>query len=662
MKGVLSVLCAAVVGAAALVFVPYAAGTTTSRVDLRVLVVSNGDSTVEAIAGELATEGVPYTKINLTDQNRPVITDGFLEDPAGGPRAKFQAVVLPNADPFGAGPSGPELTALAAFEKKFGIRQIDAYVYPNAAVGMSAPTYDGTLDGAKATLTAGGLTGPFRYLKGPVTFEDIVPNVSESYGYLATPLPDDPAKGTAFTSYLTAPNPNGGAAGTLAGVYTHDGRSELALTYAYNGAQWQFRTIAHGLITWMTKGVHLGYDRNYFEVHVDDVFLKDARWNVNSNCTAGDEGCSAPGSLDKNAIRMTARDAVSAAAWEARQRFVFDMLFNGNGSIETVQQLGHDPLLTAFQAEKSRFRWVNHTYEHLFVGCVQDFSVKPWRCVKNPGGSTAYMGRLGIIRQIVKNTQWAHQHGFAIDPTELVTGEHSGMRIMPQQPADNPFFASALTAGGIKWLGSDASRDNTTRRIGSAITQPRFPLATFYNVSTTAEEVTEYNWIYASKADGGSGLCTANPAIMTCIKPLDPKTGYLSYIVPTDTRIDLSHILGNDPRSHYAHQSNLAGDQLLYPLLDRILSTYRAAFAANTPITNLRMSQIGGELARQGTWKKDQGQITAYLQDGRLVINGGPAGLAVPVTVPGGSFGHLYAGERSGYETGGLTLSLPATG
>lgn len=43
---------------------------------------------------------------------------------------------------------------------------------------------------------------------------------------------------------------------------------------------------------------------------------------------------------------------------------------------------------------------------------------------------------------------------------------------------------------------------------------------------------------------------------MTCISPLDPATGFDEYIVPIETRIALSHVMANDPRPHYAHQSN----------------------------------------------------------------------------------------------------------
>ena len=30
----------------------------------------------------------------------------------------------------------------------------------------------------------------------------------------------------------------------------------------------------------MTRGIHLGLQRNYFAVHVDDVLLPDSRWSA----------------------------------------------------------------------------------------------------------------------------------------------------------------------------------------------------------------------------------------------------------------------------------------------------------------------------------------------------------------------------------------------
>jgi hypothetical protein len=662
----------ALAGAASLIMLPRAAYAAGPRIDLVVLVVSDGNSPVDAIEGQLKTEGVPYKKVDLTDPNRPVINTGFLQDTVGGaPRAKFQGVVLPNADPF----SNPaELTALVNFEKQFGIRQIDGYVYPNAAVGLSAPTYAGPLDGTTANVSQTGLSGALRYLKGPIRFEDNAPDVPESYAYLANPAP---AAGTTFDPYLTGTAPGGSGTGTLAGVYTHDGHSEMVMTYAYNINQWQFRTVGHGLITWLTKGVHLGYDRNYFSVHVDDVFLPDARWSTTDNCTPG-EGCADPGVTTPD-IRMTPADVTTAVNWQASSDFTLDLFFNAAGSDEAVAQNGSDPLLSSFQSNRTKFRWGNHTYNHPYLGCVQDLTVIPWRCQTDGAGNVVYVSKADIKTAITQNRTWAGQKGFSVQSDELVTGEHSGLKILPQQPNDNPDLAAALAETGIKWTGSDASREKDQRTLGSTHTVPRYPMSVFFNAAKVSEEVDEYNWIYGSRANGGSGLCEDNPGTVTCIAPLDPATGYASYIIPVDARIDLSHIVANDPRPHYVHQSNLTEDRILYPLLDKVLGDYRATFAASAPVVNARTSAIGTELTRQDAWRPKAGTFPAFVQDGKVTVQP-PSGLAVPITMPEGTkdvtgllggllgdllglgspFGTSYAGERSAYQTGTTSLALPA--
>ena len=53
--------------------------------------------------------------------------------------------------------SAAEQAALAAFETQFGIRQVDAFSFPSAAVGLNAPAFAGSLDGVTATVTPAGL-------------------------------------------------------------------------------------------------------------------------------------------------------------------------------------------------------------------------------------------------------------------------------------------------------------------------------------------------------------------------------------------------------------------------------------------------------------------------------------------------------------------------
>jgi hypothetical protein len=639
------------------------------RLNLEVLVLTDGGPTTAAIVDHLSAEGVPFHTVDLTAADRPVIDAAFLSDTIGEgddavTRGRYQAVVMPNANPFG---NATELAAVADYERTFGVRQIDAYVWPDASVGLSAPTYAGPLDAITGTVTPAGAAGAFGYLRGPVPFEDIAPGLDESYGFLAQPAP-----GATFTPLLTSTAPNGTTGNVLMGEFTADGREHLVMTFSYNAEQQQFRLLAPGMVAWATGGVHLGQHRNFFAVHVDDVLLPDSRWSVAGNCTPG-EDC--PSAVTTPDIRMTPDDVSHAVTWQTQKQFTLDMVYNAGGSIEAVgdQPGGADPLTDALLAQRSQFRWTNHTLTHEWLGCLRATFIAPWTCETDPDGSGRWTGQATINGEIADNTAWGTAHDLPLDRSELVSGEHSGLKLTPQQPAHNPNLAPALAANGITWVAADNSRMPDQVAIGAARTVPRYPLNVFFNVATQAEQVDEYNWIYNSRADGGSGVCDDNPATVTCVPPLDPQTGYTGYIVPLEKRLTLSRILGNDPRPHFVHQSNLTEDRLIYPLLDSVLDGYRSLIADNSPIVNSRMSANGLELQRQSAWAAavKAGTASAYLQDGRVVVTA-PAGVHVPLTVPEGShltgpagpvFGEAYAGARSAWTPvgadGTVTVTLP---
>ncbi|MDQ0747932.1 hypothetical protein QF034_002163 [Streptomyces africanus] len=650
---------------------PGAAAAEEPRIDLKVLVVDNGDSSVRAVTAQLKSTGVPHTTVDLNDAGRPEITESFLSDTVdGSPRAKYQGVVLPNESPFGAGSA--EQTALETYERTYGIPQVDAYTWAHPEVGLdytSEGGWAGTLDGREASVTTAGKAGWFGYLDGAFRFEDNSAAVQESYGYVARPR-------AGFTSYVDIPVPGGTGRGSLVGEYAHDGRRELVVTFAYNGNQQQFRLLARGIVEWLTQGVHLGQTRNSFAVHVDDVFAPDGRWDTERNCTPGDFDCAGGDGEGTTPIRMTADDAAYAAQWQREHGFTMDLVYNaGSGEEWKTEHGGTDALADRLLADKAQYRWVNHTYTHPFLGCVQDTSTVPWSCAKNADGSTKYMSRAEIAAQIRDNHDWAVNKGLGVDRAELVTGEHSGLKTLPQQPDDNPDLAGALADTGVRWIASDNSREPEQRAVGNALTVPRHPMNVYYNVGTAAEMADEYNWVYTSRADGGSGVCEDNPTSTCLDEPLDPATGYTAHIVPQEARTALGHVLAGDPRPHYAHQSNLAEDRLLYPVMEKVLDDYRALFAGNTPLENPRHSVIGTEVQRRAAWHTAlaDGRVTAY-RIGNTVTVTAPSGTQIPVTAPEGTkkqlllsttdFGTPYAGSRSAWTTpaalqSALTLKLP---
>jgi hypothetical protein len=208
----------------------------------------------------------------------------------------------------------------------------------------------------------------------------------------------------------------------------------------------------------------------------------------------------------------------------------------------------------------------------------------------------------------------------------------------------------------IHWIVLDASREPQMRPVGAALGIPRHPIDVGEDVDTVVEEVNEFNWYNDSKADGGSGLCQASTTT-ACLKPLSEQTGWTSVIVPTQVKIVFNALINNDPRPFFMHQSNLTGDRLGYPVMDGVLSAYRAVYRA--PVDNLPTIELGAIMRNEQLWTqaRQAGTVTAWVQGNTVTISG-PPGTPVPVTVPAGTrvgsasgpaYGFSYGGDLSGF-------------
>jgi hypothetical protein len=630
-----------------------------------VLVLTDGTPGVEAIRHQLSGEGVPAEVVSLRAASRPAITRGFLTRPApGGTRGgNFDGIVLPGTVPPGL--TSSERTALARYERQFGVRQVDAYAPPQPAIGMSAPVYSGPLSGA-VTVTAAGARAGFGYLNGSFPFSGGVSGPAP-FGYLARPVTGSGA--TAVTPLLDAAIPRSGGTATLVWQFTRQGTEQLGIGFGTSQYLFQFRYLAHGIVSWLTSGVQLGYWRNYLTVDYDDVINADSQWSTKGHCTPGSSACPR-GTPNTPAIRMKPADVTFAVSWQRRHHFEMEFLYNG-GSSARFQVHGTDPLLTAFKPAAGEFYWINHTFTHANLGCKQDFSVVPWKCVRS-GGHIVWASKALITSQIQDNLTWARQHGIPSVPGVVATGEYSGLRILPQQPADNPNLIAATGPNHVRWIPLDASREATMRPVGTALGIPRHPIDVGYDVDSIAEEINEYNWFHTTKKAGGSGLCEGSKST-ACIKPLNPKTGWTSTILPGQVQIVFLAALDNDPRPFFMHQSNLTGDRLGYDVMDGVLGAYRAVYGPGAPVVNASMAGDGAALRDQQLWAaaRRSGDVTAWVS-GRTLTVSGPPGTPVPVTAPAGTrtgaaggaaFGQPYGGQQSAYVRLGskpLTLTLPA--
>jgi hypothetical protein len=619
-------------------------------VDLDVLVLTDGTGAVEAIRQQLTTEGVPDKVIDLRDSSRQVITRAFLARrlPDGTRGGNFDGIVLPSAAPQAL--SAAEQANLAWYERRFGVRQVDAYSPPAPNLGMSSPpSYGGPLSGTAGVTRAGARNG-FGYLNSSFPFSG-GPSGLAPFGYLAQPVP-----GGGATPLVTATIPHSSGAGALVWQYDSGGRQQLGIGFGYNYGQAQFHYLGHGIVSWLTRGVNLGNWGNYLDIAYDDMFLGDAQWSTVGHCTPGATTCP-KGTPMTATIRMKPDDVTYAVQWEQQHHFTIEFLYNGGASSRFAVH-GVDSLLVATRPVAKDFYWVNHTWTHAYFGCQQNFTVVPWQCVRSDGHIVWAAGSGLVSSQIEKNFAWAKKNGIPAEPGLLASGEYSGLRLLPQQPVDNPYMLASMEGDHIHWIVMDASREPVMRYVGTALGIPRHPIDVGYDVDTVASEVNEFNWYNDSKADGGSGLCQASTTT-ACLKPLSPQTGWTSVIVPGQVKIVFNALINNDPRPFFMHQSNLTGDRLGYPVMDGVLSAYRAVYGPSAPIENLPTIDVGVILRNQQLWAQalQAGTVTAWVQGNTITISG-PRGTPVPVTAPAGTtvgsaagpaYGSSYGGELSGF-------------
>jgi hypothetical protein len=177
---------------------------------------------------------------------------------------------------------------------------------------------------------------------------------------------------------------------------------------------------------------------------------------------------------------------------------------------------------------------------------------------------------------------------------------------------------------------------------------PRYPTNIFYNVATNAQEVDEYQTIYDLAP---SGACKDIPGVTTC-NPSGTAFTIAQIIASIDQGM-FQHIMGNDPRPHYFHQTNLMsqpgqGDGLYYETVNPLLTQYRQYFADNAPIVQLTMPQIGTLLTEQAGWAASSGKVTGSIQGNTVTVANGTGGqLEIPLT--GTTVGSPYAGSQSGW-------------
>src|ERR1039457_7299959 len=227
----------------------------------------------------------------------------------------------------------------------------------------------------------------------------------------------------------------------------------------------------------------------------------------------------------------------------------------------------------------------------------------------------------------------------------------------------------ALAVTGLTTFAQAASRQPQQYSLGAALGAPRYPSNIYYNAGNWPDELNEYNTLYVAQGTSlgnatypsDTGHCTDTSAT-TCLTAPATEASLLA----SESHIMLSHVLGNNPRVGYAHQTDLIGPATqngqdygytLIGLVNDMLSQYNSWYNANAPLAQMTDVTEAQTLAEQSAWATAEtgGKYTASEQNGVVTVTNNGSAVNIPVTVPpgttvnGSAFGQPYGGDLSNW-------------
>jgi hypothetical protein len=618
------------VGTPILAAAPLGVGTNRlSPRDMRVLVIAaDGNETdLGAVKAALDNVGMPYTVLIGTQTE---LTPALLWDGVG--RGYYQGVIMTTNSltytPDGGATwqsafTAAEFQTLWDYESSFGVRQVTSYTaafgWPET-LGLSSPTsVDTTTTPITATLTTAGRT-VFNYLNPTINLP-----IANAWVYQSTIT-----EPTNTTSLITGP---GGY--SIASVHTSaDGRENLAITAANGYYLKHSQVLAYGIVNWVTKGLFLGKKRISITPQVDDLFIDNNQWNVATHSETG------------QIYRNTSADWQAIVNWQAATRASSPLLnairlewpFNGEGTTGIYRP---DTLSSYVYTHQSTFSFISHTWSHQSLDFASNNDTGP--------PPTAAQ----IRDELTRNDTFANQR--------RLTGYFKDSMVQPDiSGLTTPIAQTTAYAWGIRYWISDTSRvgwNNPSPNVGfwapaepRLLVIPRRPTNIFYNVSTPAQVVDEYNYFYAP-----GGLFPFWPSPRTYDQIIDIESeNVLSYLLQGDNDPLMFHI--SNVRA-YSGQRSILGD-----LLTAVFNKYRALY--NIPIQGNAQHQLGLNMTQWMAYKSSG--VAAVLNPCSSIQLTVTKAAAVPVTgVTFGTSGDTYNGQRTSNVTVNpgttTTVPLPAT-
>jgi hypothetical protein len=576
-------------------------GESPRSIQMKFLVVSaDGTEPVfGAIKSVLNQVGAPYDVIIAKNGGFNALT---LSD--GNGAGRYQGIILTTGNLGYLAPSGNYESAFSAaqwqalwnYESAFRVRQATLYTFPGGfpdSYGLNLYAgADTTATPLNASLTPAGV-GVFNYLNAANPLK-----IANAWTYLAKPI-----SSTNPVPLLSTPE---GYA--IASVYNYgDGRMNLAITADGNENARHTLALGYGIVNWLAKGTFLGERRAYMTVQPDDLLLANDMWDPVRNNANG------------AAFRISGSDFERLALWQRLFRLrhplaagmTMEIPFNGVGA---SGMYANDTLTPKVRLLESEFNWISHTYTH---ATLDNITYAAARDELNNNNKAAK--RLGLSRY---------------SSAAMVQPNISGL--------NNPEFLRASADRKIRYILSDTSQPGWNNPVPNSgyyssyqpniLIIPRRPTNLYFNVSTPAEWVSEYNAFYAP-----GGLFPAWDRALTYAEILDKESEMmLNYLA----KFDLDPLMFHQPNLRaYDGVNSLLGD-----LLDATLTKYEAIY--KLPIVNSTQEQIGALMAERMAYNASGVKGTLVLGAQNKIVLTSPNEVIVPITgVSSGAATVSYGGQ-----------------
>jgi Bacterial Ig-like domain (group 2)/Abnormal spindle-like microcephaly-assoc'd, ASPM-SPD-2-Hydin len=599
-----------------------AAGSCSTTIDMKLLVVSSGQTEADfpAIKQILDYVGTPYTVLDFKTQKTGV-TAAMLSD--GACHGFFQGVIFANGNYI---TSLPGMALLTAYEQKFGVRQLNWFATPGAAFGLNPSNKTVSASSTYTGNYASGASSVFFYANTatPIAF-------SNATVYLASPL------ATGVTPLISDASGN-----VLSLIYDQgDGRQYLTQTFDSNQYLMHNLVVAYGLLNWVTKGVFLGEYHIYASAQVDDVFIDDSEWIAGTKCGTDSGADSLP------TFRLDAADIDAFIAWQDSKQsnpllpnFMVSLAFNGVGTNGDRDYTGLpnnavDDLTPKLKATQSKFNWISHTWDH--------------------PDSLNGMNQAQIDGEVVPNNSEAATLGLTNwNPANMVTPGVTGL--------NDTKVPGYLVKDGIRYVVTDTSvigqvnnGPNPSPNVGivnSFATQlyevPRHANDLYYNVSIPADWQAEYRCIYASQSPYSTYTSTQIRDYISASFVVNMLMG------------DMDPEMFHQPNMHaYDGTHSLLGD-----MYDETFTTYFKLL--NLPVLSPSLDVIGQKMQNRNAYNLSG--VTASIVNGATpqIVVTIPASSAmpsatIPVTGLNSAGAEVYGGQNISHLplTKGQTVTLP---